>query len=337
MARKRIFKADLERCIHAGMGPTEAAKALGCAKSTISERYRSLLKEKLHKETLKEGESKNGPCFREIDLEFSNQLFEKGQRIRKKHQNFEFTSVTDSLVKINGVEFSPHPEIGLKSDTERKPIEYKFNYLRIAELIASGEWPEIDTYRALILNDLWFVLFFVVKPFVDAAGRARANHPFTVRACREIEEGPRDYTLDIWARFHFKSSGITIGETIQYELKNPNHATAIFSHTSPAAKDFLFSIKSIFENEKILPACFPDVAWSEPKKEAPLWSLNEGIILKRDTNRKEASVSAHGLVEGMPTGLHFERRIYDDVTTLDVASNPTLRKTSKLWWAHTIE
>jgi hypothetical protein len=87
------------------------------------------------------------------------------------------------------------------------------------------------------------------------------------------------------------------------------------------AKDFLFTIKSIFENERILAATHPDVVWTECKREAPLWSLDEGIILKRDTNRKEASVSAHGLVEGMPTALHFERRVYDDITTNDIAQS----------------
>ena len=315
MARKRISKEDLERCVKAGMGVSEIARALGASKSTISERCKSLLKDKLHKESLNEDKSKGGPSFKEIDLELSNTPYEKEP---VKRYEGEFTTVTDRLVKINGVEFSPHPEIGFKSDTERKPCEYKYNYLRIAELIAKNGWPEVDTYRTLILNDLWFVVFFVVKPFVDAAGMAKANHPFTVRACQEVEKGPQDYTLDIWARFHFKSSIITIAETIQYQLKNPDHATGIFSHKTPVAKDFLFTIKSIFENERILPACFPDVAWVEPKKSAPQWSLDEGIILKRDTNRKEASVSAHGLVEGMPTGLHFERRVYDDISTADI-------------------
>jgi hypothetical protein len=303
------------------MGVSEIAQELGAAKSTISERCRGLLKDKLHKEAF-EAEPKDGLSFREIDLELSNTPREEGQKTGKKyHSDLEFTTVTDGLVKINGVEFSPHDEIGFKSDGIRKPIEYRYNYLRIAELILSKEWPEVPTYRALILNDLHFVLYFIVKPFVDSVGMAKANHPFTVRACQEVEEGPQDFTLDIWARFHFKSSIITIAETIQYQLKNPNHSTGIFSHKAPVAKDFLFAIKSIFENERILSACFPDVCWTEPKKEAPLWSLDEGIILKRTTNRKEATISGHGLVEGMPTGLHFERRIYDDVSTGDIAQN----------------
>jgi hypothetical protein len=282
---------------------------------------KGFMKEKLHEQLLAELDPGGGIGFKGIDLELSNRPFKEGVKAGKRYRDLEFTSVTDKSVKINGVEFFPHAEIGFKSDPIRKPIEYKYNYLRIAELIALKEWPEVDTYRELIRNDLWFLLYFIVRPFVDDLGRGKANHPFTVKACQEVEEGPQDFTLDLWARFHYKSSIITIAETIQYQLKNSNHATGIFSHKSPVAKDFIFAIKSVFENERILPITHPAVAWEEPKREAPLWSLDEGIILKRDTNRKEASISGHGLVEGMPTGLHFERRIYDDVSTNDIVQS----------------
>ncbi|PIW33319.1 MAG: hypothetical protein COW28_04135, partial [bacterium (Candidatus Ratteibacteria) CG15_BIG_FIL_POST_REV_8_21_14_020_41_12] len=62
---------------------------------------------------------------------------------------------------------------------------------------------------------------------------------------------------------------------------------------------------------------FPDVVWRNPKRDAPLWSLDEGLVFKRKTNRKEPTISAWGLTEGMPTGLHFERRVYDDIVTED--------------------
>jgi hypothetical protein len=239
---------------------------------------------------------------------------------------------------INGVSFSPHPDIGFLSDEkgialpkdQLKPCLYKFNYINIATRIASKEWPELDTYRQLIKDDLWFILYFIVKPFADEAGRTMVNHPFTVRYCREIEQGPKDFTLDLAARFHYKSSIITTAETIQFQLNNPEYCTGIFSHKAPVAKDFLFSIKQTFQRERILSACFPDVVWENCEKEAPLWSLDEGIILKRTTNRKEASVSAHGLTEGMPTGLHFERRVYDDISTQDIADSPdVIQKVNK--------
>ena len=130
------------------------------------------MKEKLHEQLLAELDPGEGIGFKGIDLELSNRPFKKGVKAGKRYRDLEFTSVTDMSVKINGVEFLPHAEIGFKSDPIRKPIEYKYNYLRIAELIALKEWPEVDTYRELIRNDLWFLLYFIVRPFVDALGNS---------------------------------------------------------------------------------------------------------------------------------------------------------------------
>ena len=206
-------------------------------------------------------------------------------------------------VIINGMEFIEVPG-----------APYKFRYADAVAKIASGEWEERVAYREMILNDLFFITFFVMRIPV-------ANTPFWVRACREVEAGPKDFTLDVWAREHGKSSIITIAETIQYNMKFPDHCCGIFSYVRPVAKKFLFSIKEIYQNEKILAACFPDVVWADCQKEAPIWSLDEGLILKRKSKRKEANVSAWGLVEGMPTGHHYERMIFDDIITEDIAES----------------
>jgi len=207
-----------------------------------------------------------------------------------------------------------------------EPIEgvlYKRNYIRIFEDIAKGVLPEIPTYRTLILTDLWFILYFVLK-------MPNANHPFVVNCCREVAEGPDDMTLDIWAREHFKSHIITIAETIQYILKFPERVNGILSFKKEVAVKFLFAIKETFSKEKILFHCFPEVVWENPEKEAPMWSLQEGIVLKRSNNRAVPTVSAHGLVEGMPTGYHFERMIYDDIVTEDITENLEIMEKVKL-------
>jgi hypothetical protein len=178
------------------------------------------------------------------------------------------------------------------------------------------------TYRSLILNDLYFIVQFVLEI-------PKANHPFVVQACRDIQEGPKDMTLDIYAREHFKSTIITISETIQHAMANPEDAQGIFSYIAPRAEDFLFSIKQTFEQRAILKFCFPDIVWQKPETEAPKWSLDSGLVLKRKTTRKEASISAHGLVEGLPTGFHFERRVYDDIITEDIADSPYMIETVK--------
>lgn len=193
-------------------------------------------------------------------------------------------------------------------------VYYKHNYGHIVADINCKKIDELSAYRALILDDLWFIVYFVF-------GIKIANHPFVVDACREVEGGPCDFTLDVWAREHFKSSIITKAETIRDSLRNPEGSTAIFSATRPLAKKFLFEIKETLQNSGFLRACFPDVIWQNCERDSPLWSLDEGIILKRRTNMPEPNISSWGLVEGMPTGMHFDNRKYDDIVNKDIAES----------------
>ena len=253
----------------------------------------------------------------------------------------------DSLITINGVEFWQHREIQFPTgrrglplkDYEKREVSYKNNYpylmwrLKYEPLPEKfkkmfpkksedeiKEWEMANLFRHLILTDLWFTLYFVVKPFSDEAGMKQVNSPFIVQKCREIEEGAKDFTLDVWARFHYKTSILTIAETIQYQLGNPENSTGLISYVAPKAKDFLFSIRQILERDILLHKCFPDVLWEDVRM-APRWSLDDGIVLKRKSNRQEPSIGAFGLLEGMKTGFHFERRVYDDIITEDIADS----------------
>ena len=213
------------------------------------------------------------------------------------------------MITIDGVPFTPVGD-----------VKYSHDYVAIARDIACGKRVARDTYRALISSDLFFILYFIVKPFSQGA-EERCNHPWVVSVCQEIESGPDDYTLDVYAREHFKTSALTIAETIQYAMKYPDRAQGIISYARPAAKKILFSIKEILEQNNILKMAYPDVVWANPEKDAPMWSLDDGLVLRRLSNRKEATMSAHGLTEGMPTGVHFERRVYDDIVTEDIADS----------------
>lgn len=220
------------------------------------------------------------------------------------------------MISINGIEF-----------VKREGCAYKYDYEQLMANAKAGIMDprkpnekmdpailEASVLRSLILDDLWFVVYFVM-------GVKTANHPFVVKAARDIELGPKDFTLDIWAREHFKSTLLTKAETIQDSLKDPEDSTGIFSAVRPLAKKFLFEIKETFQTSRILHACFPDVVWRDCEKDAPLWSLDEGLILRRKTNMAEPTISAWGLTEGMPTGMHFGKRKYDDIVNRDIADS----------------
>lgn len=149
--------------------------------------------------------------------------------------------------------------------------------------------------------------------------------------------------LDLWAREHFKSTIITFGLSIQDILSSHGECPdpkwggrevtiGIFSHSRPIAKGFLRQIKYEFEANDTLRLLYPDIVWDAPKAQAPKWSEDDGLILRRRSNPKESTVEAWGLVDGQPTSKHFFIRVYDDVVTKESVTTPEMiRKVTESW------
>lgn len=181
--------------------------------------------------------------------------------------------------------------------------------------------PEADrkeTTRDLVRNDLYFLLRYVL-------GRDDIEREWLWERCWEVQEDPDGY-LDLWAREHYKSTIITFAKTIQDILIDPKITCGIFSHTRPIAKGFLRQIKREFEGNEYLKFLFDDILWQHPQKEAPKWSEDDGIIVKREGNPKEATVEAWGIVDGQPTGKHFGLMVYDDLVTKESVTSPDMIK-----------
>lgn len=189
--------------------------------------------------------------------------------------------------------------------------------------------------RYLARTDLYFLLRYIF-------GRRDVERQWLFDRCREVQISP-DGHLDLWAREHYKSTIITYARTIQDILgshgddplprwQGVEPTFGIFSHTRPIAKGFLRQIKREFETNQALRDLFPDVVWENCSREAPKWSEDDGLILKRKSNPKESTVEAWGLVDGQPTSKHFYVRIYDDVVTKDSVTSPDMiRKTTEAW------
>jgi len=182
----------------------------------------------------------------------------------------------------------------------------------------------LTAVRELCLVDRFYLLTRVCK-------RHDALHSWIYARCREVEAAPDDY-LDLWARFHYKSTIITFAGTIQEILRNPEITIAILSHTYADAAKAMRQIKLEFENNQALQIAFPDILFSNPQKDAPTWSEEKGIVVKRQSNPKVATVEAHGLIDGMPTGSHYMLRIYDDVVTDKAVTTPEqIEKATRAW------
>lgn len=170
--------------------------------------------------------------------------------------------------------------------------------------------------RTLGKGDLFYLLVFILN-------RVDINRDWLFDRCREVQALNAD-TLDLWARYHYKSSIVTFGLTIQEILRDPEGTWVIFSDINKVARPFLGQIKREFEDNEHLKRLYSDVLWADPAKEAPLWSEEKGIIVKRKGNPKEATLEAYGLIDGMPTGRHFKTRIYDDLVTINTVTSPEM-------------
>lgn len=159
---------------------------------------------------------------------------------------------------------------------------------------------------------------------------------------REVQEQPDGY-LDLWARDHRKSTIITFAKTVQDILASHGEEPlpqwegmeptfGVFSHTRSIASEFVRQIKSELEQNVMLKSLFPDVLYDNPERDASRWSVQNGLTVRRKSNPKEATVEGWGLVDGQPTGKHFNVLIYDDVVTKESVTTPEMiKKTTESW------
>ncbi|QOR55454.1 MAG: hypothetical protein ULS35scaffold63_11 [Phage 33_17] len=196
------------------------------------------------------------------------------------------------------------------------------------------EAEKIPIYRRLARTDLYFLLWFVLN-------RRDVANQWLLNRSKEVEESPNGH-LDLWARDHYKSTIITFAKSIQdilashgeeplIEWEGREVTIGIFSATRPLAKGFLRQIKVEFETNGVLKQLFPDIFWDNTN-DAPKWSEDDGIVVKRRSNPKESTLEAWGLVDAQPTGKHFFLRVYDDMVTLDYVQSSEMIKKTRIAW-----
>ncbi len=182
----------------------------------------------------------------------------------------------------------------------------------------------VEVERELCKADLFYLLVVIL-------GRKDVNRDWIFERCREVEAAP-DGFLDLWAREHFKSTIITYAKTIQDILIDPEITVGFFSVVRPTAKAFLRQIKREFESNERLRALFQDILWENPQRDAPKWSEDDGIVVRRQGNPKESTIEAWGLVDGQPTSKHYRLMVYDDVVTdASVSSPEMIDKVTRAW------
>lgn len=179
----------------------------------------------------------------------------------------------------------------------------------------------------LAANDRFFLLTVVLR-------RADAIHEWLYDRCREVEEKP-DGRIDLWARFHYKSTIITFAGIISEIINNPEITIGLFSITSEISTKFLGQIKEEAETNELLYRLFPDVFWIDRKDaiaNAQSWS-DKGLSFRREGNPKESTIEAYALLNS-PTSRHYDLRVYDDLVddrSVTETDTDQMGKTLRKW------
>jgi len=149
----------------------------------------------------------------------------------------------------------------------------------------------------------------------ETSGLPIFERQWTLEWCHEIEADPE--APDMVGRGMGKSTLKTKNRNIQRALCNPNIGIGIFSYQKDAAKRHGRGIMQELTINKPLVRLFPEVLYLKPKDPqdgAPLWSLDEGLVVRRTTSRQESTFGFHALkYDQLPTGLHYDVQDYDDV------------------------
>lgn len=186
--------------------------------------------------------------------------------------------------------------------------------LKMAEGNAEQTWA---LCRELDAEDLYFLL-------TRTLNREDCRKAWYFARCREVQANPFGY-VDVWFREGGKST-VHRALTIQLFIRFPEWTHCILGKKLGIAQDHVTQIMRELETNAKLKNLHPDVFWQDPKKQSPKWSERDGIINIRKGNPPEATLEAHGIIEGLPTGPHFDDLYYDDIMTADEQDSPEMIK-----------
>ena len=192
--------------------------------------------------------------------------------------------------------------------------------------LSEADEPEYKVrVRQLCRTDLFWFLIHVLR--CD-----RVEHPWIYARIKEIEADTysNEPTIYLFGRGHLKSTILTFGATLQEIIRNPEITILIMSYSNVLASAFLRQLKQEMESNTLLHYLFPEIFYEQPKTESPRWSVQQGLVVKRQGNPKESTIECSGLVDGQPTSRHYDLRVMDDVVVKESVFTPEqIKKTNE--------
>lgn len=180
----------------------------------------------------------------------------------------------------------------------------------------------LHTAWILSRTNLYFLLRFILsagKQKDKKTGVPLVAHQFIHDRAIEVQNWCHE-TVDIWARYHYKSTIKSYALPIQILLNDPEATICVLSYNKPVAKSFLRVVKSELEHNQLLkelswdPKRGEQTFFDDPKLQSERWTLDDGMCVNRkNSSDKAGSLEGFGLVDSQPIGKHFSVLLFDDV------------------------
>lgn len=241
-------------------------------------------------------------------------LMDTDGHCHKDHAQCQFVSVIDRMADQV---FDLCQSLGLKPTKRRQTVLYKGERRPFWQILFLGraDKPPFRLQRKIDRCTAdWQIPYRKIKSVEPV--------PSQPVSCITVDREDGLYLIGKnYVTTHNSSWGSFAG-VIQEVMCDPEIRIGIFGNTKDISRPFLRQIKDEFEGNDLLLRLYPDVLYENPRKEAPLWSVESGITVKRKGNPKEATIEAHGLIDAMPTGRHFPLLVFDDIITEKNVTNP---------------
>ena len=168
----------------------------------------------------------------------------------------------------------------------------------------------------------YFVVYILHWTFLD--------NDFAYCLCAKCQGEGRWGRMWLLAREHYKSTVITIAETIRDILINPEKTTVIYSYKFDSAKDLFFTpIKNELEHNEIIRLIWSDVVYT-PEDKPEVWTAT-ALNVKRKNRRKEFTLTCASIYNQL-TGSHYDQMIFDDaVIEENCQTADRIEQTQKQW------
>jgi len=168
-------------------------------------------------------------------------------------------------------------------------------------------------------------LFYLMTNVLNQKGKEMLFHNWLYSRIRDVQNEP-DFCLDLWGRGHFKTTILTIGQTIRDILNNPEISVCLVSFNTTTARDlFMKPIKTEFEQNVKLKYLFPEIFPEHIYDNS--WNKDE-ITVARTSIGKEPTVVGFGL-DNIQPGRHYDLLVLDDIICENtVATSDLIAKTA---------